>query len=176
MIDARLAALVRYVLRGTVYRGAHPATLTAENPDGTVDVRLTSDALAGRGLTGVRVRTVPGAEAANRQLGMMCLVTFEGGDPRRPSVVAWEGGTANTTTLADGDSAKGIARDGDLVELTIGPTTSQTLVVLAGTGLPTGTPISVGATAGMPLLPAPGAPALVAKGTIVATTRSVLAV
>jgi hypothetical protein len=169
LVTNALERFVRWVMRGTVYFGHHPAELVSENPDGSVDVRLTSDALQGRGLTGVKVRTLAGTTSANRKIGLGCLVTFDGGDPDKPSVVAWESAPETCATLL-GDNPRGVARDGDSVEFEVSSIAPVLMVTIAGTGIPPGTPLS------LLLTPVPPAIDLKITGKIIATSKTVLAV
>jgi len=125
-----LAAIVRYVMRDTLYLGAYPARVARQWPDGSLDVEVLDARLSGRGLQRVPVRQGLADTTATVQPGTACLVEFDDGDPRKPAVTAW-GYSQNSAVvrLAAGQDPRPLARDGDLVAVSVDNSTTITCIV-----------------------------------------------
>lgn len=144
MKGALVALVDHLVLRRTRYLGAHWGTVVTTDAAGRVEVRL--DDTSYPPVTAVQLRAgLPGCELKVAD-GCRVLVSWEGGDPRRPIARAWdEAGlkevrvsasvkaTVNAPqVILDEATGRQVARLGDIVAVG-GPTTFVQLVPLPGT-------------------------------------------
>ena len=140
-------AVVRAVMGHVAYFGQYPARIVSQAADGSLE--LVPDDARLPGCTRVPIRYgVPGISAKVKP-GSLVLLTFEGGDPRRPVATVWDTNvlrelrvTAETKVVLDcpsvelgGDGGQPIARLGDIVEVIF-----PTMAVLTGVvGVPPAT-------------------------------------
>jgi hypothetical protein len=129
MLDS-LVKIIRWVLLDTPYLGAYPATVAAQWPDGTLDLTVDDPRLRARGLQRVTVRYGLPETSAAVEIGTACLLEFDGGDPTAPRVTAW-GYRENSAVLRIGSDSRPVAREADLVAVSLGPGTMITCIAIS---------------------------------------------
>lgn len=109
---SRFARIIRFVMRDVTYHKQYVCSVQSQ--DGmTLDLKADDEKIAGNGLGAVPLRTgVPGFTFEVAQ-GARVLLSFDNGDPSKPTAALFDPGSVISITFADGTQAN--ARQGDLV-------------------------------------------------------------
>lgn len=126
-----MAAFVRFIMRDVTYHKHYLATVMSQ-AGARVDIRPDDQAIAGSGLSGVALDTIPGVDATV-PAGAKVTLYFANGDPQQPRC-RWVEGTPVSLVLAGGTMP--VARVGD--NITITTATSVTGGAVTGSGIITG--------------------------------------
>src|SRR5690606_7995104 len=87
-----LQRFLSHIRRGIDYSRAYPCRVSAQNADLTLQLVPDDPVMKGSGLDRVPIRyPAPGMELKVSS-GARCMLEFEGGDPARPVVTAWDSG------------------------------------------------------------------------------------
>lgn len=113
-----LERIVRQLVGDFRFERRWPCTVVAALADNEVEIEPDDEAIRGRGLSRVPVRSGIAGAGSRAEPGARCLLAFDDGDPRKPVVVAWEWAKGSGTVKLDGGSAS-VARNGDLVEVMV---------------------------------------------------------
>jgi hypothetical protein len=154
-----IARLARRVTGDFRFERVWPAVVERVGADGLVDVLPDDAEMRGSGLQGVPMATIDPATQLAPEPGCRCLLGFRDGDPRKPTIVAWEYAQDSATVRLAGGIAR-VARKGDVIDVL----------------LPMGTPTAVsGVAAGVQTPPLPASPVTVpptpVTGTVTLATK-----
>lgn len=126
-----LVRIVRHAVGDYRFERSYPCQVVRSYDGGAVDVLPDDDVLRGIGLQTVPAGSVAPATFGRAEPGCRCLLTFSSGDPRRPTITAWEYAKDSATVYLDGAVAA-VARKGDLVDVLLSAATPISGIV-AGT-------------------------------------------
>ncbi len=157
-----IAAIVRYVMRDTTFHRLYRAIVERTNADHTVDVLPEDETIRGIGLQHVPVRVGIAASVVSAEPGLLCLLGFEGGDPQRPYIAAWEYRQRSAIVKLDGGDAA-VARKGDAIRV-------LTVPAMAVSGVCGGTVDTPNASPPPPTVPVPVVPGTPFVGVVTIAT------
>lgn len=144
-----LNGIVERATKGLEYTKRYRCEIVTQNSDGTVDVKVDSDQMKGKGVGKCRVRVgVPGTRLTV-PAGARCLVGWDDGDPELPYVDSWESSTP-ATLVEVGKGAVAVAQTGGTVQALLPPQ-----LLITGTVTPGPPPAPAAAFVGMLTIPQP---------------------
>lgn len=102
-LRGKLEAVIRWVMRDTIYLGTYTAEVASQAADGTLDLLPDDDRLKAEGLQGVPIRHgLPGVTVAV-PAGERVLLGFDGGDPDKPFAALWHEGQVTAVNVGGTD-------------------------------------------------------------------------
>jgi hypothetical protein len=166
-LDA-LRRIVRNAVGDYRFERSYYCVVERSYEDGSVDVLPDDIAMRGIGLQRVPAPTVAPSTIARSLPGARCLLAFDKGDPRAPTITVWEYGIDTATVQLNGGVAS-VARKGDMVDVLLSAAT-PIAGVLSGT-ISTPNPSPPPATVDTPV---PAGTPFTGVATITGTVRGVI--
>lgn len=117
-----LERIVRALTGDFRFERVYPAVVERVGDD-AVDVMPDDAVVRGMGLQRIPMPTIDPTTQLVPEPGCRCLLGFVQGDPKQPTIVAWEYAKGSASVRLDGGE-RPIARKGDLVEVVVGATLS----------------------------------------------------
>ena len=140
---ANIARIIRHAVGDYRFERSYPCQVVRSYDGGAVDVLPDDAVMRGIGMQTVPATSVAPATFARAESGCRCLLTFSSGDPRKPTITAWDYAQDSATLYLDGGVAA-VARKGDLVDVLLSAATPISGIV-AGTVATSPSPTTVAA-------------------------------